>query len=76
MRRAVKQKTIHIPKSYAALIALFPLRPLQDEANYDKALQIAKYLVGRVDLTVGQLKYLDILTDYICTYEDRHFYKI
>jgi HTH-type transcriptional regulator/antitoxin HigA len=72
MSHTVVNKINRIPKSYAGLIALFPLRPLHDEVDYDNALEIAEALVGRTDLTEDQADYLDVLADIIQKYESRH----
>jgi HTH-type transcriptional regulator/antitoxin HigA len=69
MIRAIKNKSKSAPRSYAALIATFPLRPLHDEVDYDNALEIAKRLVGSVGLNEDQQDYLDVLTDIIQKYE-------
>ena len=66
LHRATKPST-----TYAGLIAAFPLRPLQDEVDYDNALEIAQALVGRVDLTEDQADYLDVLADILQKYESR-----
>jgi HTH-type transcriptional regulator / antitoxin HigA len=71
MSHTVIHKSNRIPKSYTALIALFPLRPLHDEVDYDNALEIAEALVGRTDLTADQADYLDVLADIIQKYESR-----
>jgi HTH-type transcriptional regulator/antitoxin HigA len=71
MIRANKQKSKTTPKAYAELVALFPLRPLHDEVDYDNALEIAEALVGPVDLSADQADYLDVLTDIIQKYESR-----
>lgn len=62
-----------MPAAYAELIALFPLRPLHDEVDYDNALEVAEALVGSVDLTDDQADYLDVLTDIIQKYETRRY---
>jgi HTH-type transcriptional regulator/antitoxin HigA len=72
MSHTVVHKMNRVPKSYAGLIALFPLRPLHDEVDYDNALEIAEALVGRTDLTEDQADYLDVLADIIQKYESRH----
>ena len=72
MSRTLIHKTSRTPKSYAGLIALFPLRPLHDEVDYDNALEIAESLVGRADLSENQADYLDVLTDIIQKYEAQH----
>lgn len=60
------------PKSYAALMSHFPLRPIRDEVNYDNALEVVESLVGRTDMTDDQTDYLDVLTDIIRKYEGQH----
>jgi hypothetical protein len=67
----MKFATRPTPAAYAELVALFPLRPLHDEVDYDNALEVAKTLVGSVDLTDDQADYLDVLTDIIQKYEAR-----
>jgi HTH-type transcriptional regulator/antitoxin HigA len=67
--RMIKKKLKSIPGSYAEMIALFPLRPLHDEVDYDNALEIAERLVGSVGLNEDQQDYLDVLTDIIQKYE-------
>jgi HTH-type transcriptional regulator/antitoxin HigA len=60
-----------MPAIYAELVALFPLRPLHDEVDYDNALEVAEALVGSVGLSEDQADYLDVLTDIIQKYESR-----
>jgi HTH-type transcriptional regulator/antitoxin HigA len=60
-----------MPAIYAELVALFPLRPLHDEVDYDNALEVAEALVGSVGLSKDQADYLDVLTDIIQKYETR-----
>jgi HTH-type transcriptional regulator/antitoxin HigA len=60
-----------MPATYAELSALFPLRLLRDEVDYDDALEVAEALVGSVDLTEDQADYLDVLSDIIQKYESR-----
>jgi HTH-type transcriptional regulator / antitoxin HigA len=60
-----------MPADYAQLVALFPLRPLHDEVDYDNALEVAEALVGSVNLSEDQADYLDVLTDIIQKYEAR-----
>jgi HTH-type transcriptional regulator/antitoxin HigA len=71
MIRTKRQKSRPIPATYAELIALFPLRPLHDEVDYDNALEVAEALVGSVGLSDDQADYLDVLTDIIQKYETR-----
>ncbi len=69
MIRAVKHRSKPMPAIYAELVALFPLRPLHDEVDYDNALEVAETLVGSVSLSEDQADYLDVLTDIIQKYE-------
>jgi HTH-type transcriptional regulator/antitoxin HigA len=71
MIRAIKNKSKPMPAIYAGLVALFPLRPLHDEVDYDNALEVAEALVGSVHLSEDQADYLDVLTDIIQKYETR-----
>jgi len=71
MTRAIKHRSKRMPADYAELVALFPLRPLSDEVDYDNALEVAESLVGRVDLSEDQADYLDVLTDIIQKYESQ-----
>jgi HTH-type transcriptional regulator/antitoxin HigA len=71
MIRTFKQRSRPMPATYAELVALFPLRPLHDEVDYNNALEVAEALVGSVDLTDDQADYLDVLTDIVQKYEAR-----
>ena len=71
MIRTIKRRSKPMPVTYAELVALFPLRPLHDEVDYDNALEAAEALVGSVDLSDDQADYLDVLTDIIQKYEAR-----
>ena len=50
MMRTIKDKSKQMPAIYGELVALFPLRPLHDEVDYDSALEVAEALVGSVHL--------------------------
>ncbi len=71
MIRSIKQKPKSLPTVYTDLIAMFPLRPVRDEVDYDNALEVAEALVGSADLTDDQADYLDVLTDIIQKYESQ-----
>ena len=58
--------------TYRELIEAFPLRPINDEHDYDNALEVADTLVGKTDLNEDQSDYLDVLTDIIQKYETTH----
>jgi HTH-type transcriptional regulator/antitoxin HigA len=59
-------------ENYQALIDRFPLRPIRDEATLDAASALADELAGRTDLTADEADYLEVLSDQIERYEDRH----
>jgi antitoxin component HigA of HigAB toxin-antitoxin module len=71
MIRTKRRKSKALPATYAELIALFPLRPLHDEVDYDNALEMAEVLVGSAGLSEDQADYLDVLADIIQKYEGR-----
>jgi HTH-type transcriptional regulator/antitoxin HigA len=73
MIRTMKIKLTPMTADYAELVAMFPLRPLHDEVDYDNALEVAESLVGSVKPSKDQADYLDVLTDIIQKYESvRH----
>ena len=73
-------KTIkHLPgrgpaltSSYLALIRLFPLRPIESEAELEYATAVMNSLLDR-DLDPAEDDYLDVLSDLIERYEDKHY---
>ena len=69
--RTTKHRSRPLPAAYAGLVALFPLRPLHDEVDYDNALEMAEALVGSANLSEDHTDYLDVLTDIIQKYEAR-----
>lgn len=54
-----------MPKDYAALVAMYPPRPLHAEA--DEVEQIVNAMAGH-DLTADQEDYLDLLSDLLLKY--------
>jgi len=71
MIRTIRSKSKTMPTGYGELVALLPLRPLHEEVDYEKAIDVAKALVGSTDLSNDQSDYLDKLTDIIQKYEAR-----
>ena len=57
--------------SYLALIRRFPLRPITSEAELDRATAVMNSLLDR-DLDSAEDDYLDVLSDLIERYEDKH----
>jgi len=68
---AVKKTARGVPDSYLDLIRTFPLVHIRDEAGLDKAREVVERLLAD-DLDEGARDYLDVLTDLVEAYEDRH----
>ncbi len=61
---------------YLELVCRFPLRPIGDDAEFDRAIEVYTELAVRVDgagLSVGESDYVDALGHFISAYEDAHF---
>ncbi len=59
-------------KAYERLIKRFPLRPIRDDKQNDRAAEICDMLVDRIDsLNQAERDYLEVLTDLIAKYESR-----
>ncbi len=58
--------------SYLALIRRFPLRPITSESDLDCATAVMNSLLDRDDLDKDEAGYLDVLSDLIERYEDKH----
>jgi HTH-type transcriptional regulator/antitoxin HigA len=60
---------------YLDLVRRFPLRPIRSEADYDRALDILRDLIGRADrpgLTAGESDYADVLGRLVGEYDQRY----
>jgi HTH-type transcriptional regulator/antitoxin HigA len=60
-----------IPDTYLKLVKRFPLIHIQDELHLDEALELLNELLRR-DRDEGAQAYLDVLTDLVAAYEDKH----
>lgn len=60
-----------LTSSYLALIRRFPLRPIQSEVELDYATSVMNSLLDR-DLDPAEDDYLDVLSDLVERYEDKH----
>ena len=58
--------------SYLLLINRFPLRPIRNDAELDRATAVINSLLDRAPLDAGQRDYLDVLSDLVENYEDEH----
>jgi HTH-type transcriptional regulator / antitoxin HigA len=70
----VDGKTINrkLTASYLALIRRFPLRPITSEAELDRATALVNELLDRDRLDAAEDDYLDVLSDLIERYENKH----
>lgn len=57
------------PASYLRLIRRFPLRPIQSEAELDRATALMNELLDRDDLDPAEEDYLDVLGDLVERHE-------
>lgn len=60
-----------MPRSFAGLCKLLPLRPIYDETDWANATEVMHALAGH-DLNQDQEDYLEALTTLIGAYEDEH----
>jgi HTH-type transcriptional regulator/antitoxin HigA len=72
MRKAA-HKTLftEMPLDYAALVAMFPPRPIHDSVDYANTLEIVMAMAGH-QLTPDQDDYLRILSEMILHYDREH----
>lgn len=60
-----------IPPDYAALVAMFPPRPIHDSVDYHNTLEVVMAMAGH-KLTRDQDDYLTILSEIILHYDRDH----
>jgi HTH-type transcriptional regulator/antitoxin HigA len=61
-----------LPRTYAALVALLPPRPIHDDADLANATEMIDRLAG-FDLNADQEDYLEALATFVEAYEARRF---
>jgi len=63
-----------LPKSYLALMGEFPLRPVKNGAEYDRAARIIHRLALREgDLDASEEAYLEVLEGLVERYDQEHY---
>jgi len=67
----VKASARTVPDAYLRLVKRFPLIHIRDEAHLDEALKLLNELLRR-ERDEGAQDYLDVLTDLVAAYEDKH----
>jgi len=71
--RTTKTRARRGDDSYQALIRRFPLRPIRNESELDGAIAVIDALSIRDDLDPGESDFLDVLSDLVERYEDKHY---
>jgi HTH-type transcriptional regulator / antitoxin HigA len=63
-----------LPKSYLALMGEFPLRPIRNGTEYDRAAKIVHRLALREGkLDAGEEAYLEVLEEVVERYDRKHY---
>lgn len=72
MKRTMTRMTFsELPRDYASLISLFPLRPIHDKVDLQNATEIADAMAGHA-LSQDQEDFFDVLTTLMNQYEEAH----
>ena len=66
----LKTKPPRCSPEYLALVGSFPLRPIRDDAEHRRAIEVVNSLIDRPALSPDQEDYLDVLGLIIADYED------
>jgi HTH-type transcriptional regulator / antitoxin HigA len=61
-----------IADSYLELIRRFPLRPIRMDSELDQAIRVIDSLLDKARLDSGERDYLDVLSDLVENYEEKH----
>lgn len=59
--------------SYLELILAFPLASIRSDEHLDAAQQVMDCLLAKKKLDMGEMLYLDALSDLVAAYEDEHY---
>jgi HTH-type transcriptional regulator / antitoxin HigA len=69
---ATKKHFRRMPKTYGALVAMLPPRPIHDDVDLANATEVIDRLAG-FDLNVDQEDYLEALSTFVEAYEAERF---
>jgi HTH-type transcriptional regulator/antitoxin HigA len=58
---------------YMELVRAFPLLSIHSEAHLEEAQKVMDRLLAKGDLGEAEEMYLDALSDFVATYEDKHY---
>ncbi len=73
LTRAAANGRYHISAAYRRLLHRYPLLPIRNESDYDRADTVVADLFGRDDLSPDESRYLDSLLILIAAYEDKRY---
>src|ERR1035437_10813153 len=65
------QTKLAVENDYLELVKEFPLRPLKNKKEHERAMGVYARFAGRTDLTAGEDDYVDALTHFIEDFEVR-----
>lgn len=63
------KSTPRVGADYLKLVRRFPIRPIRNHTDHAEAIEVLHSLVGREELTRGQLDYIDALAYFVEAYE-------
>jgi len=69
---ATKNRSRRLPKTYGALVAMLPPRPIHDDVDLANATEMIDRLAG-FDLNADQEDYLEALSTFVEAYEAERF---
>lgn len=72
MKVKIRSRRRPATDDYLSLVKLFPLRPIRDSDEYDRAAETLDALVTRADLTTGETEYMEALTRFVEDFDLRH----
>ncbi len=62
-----------LPKTWAELTAVLPLRPIHDNIEYDNAVELLDRIAVLDERTEDQEDYIETLSGLVEQYDDKHF---
>src|SRR4051812_7520750 len=70
VRGKIADRKAAVRDTYLELIHVFPLRPIRNDRELDKAVEVIDSLIDKEKLDAGESDYLDVLSDLVERYED------
>lgn len=73
MKTIQRRRQNSLPKTFASLNSLHPLRPIRDEVDYDNAVAVIDPLAVLDHRTPDQEDYLETLATLVSQYDDAYY---